>query len=578
MKRYTVYYVPFDTSIPMDVRDASEVSFEDLNREEIYQESVATNPDGITTVVSCFAFYDASSEVKNARASFFKYEVYGNAFLVWLECRVTSEGDLVDTADIFRSFVPKDFEELNSKILKRTRIGLFYLYKNNEDIYHLDQQKYENPFPDEYDANWKGLSPKSLVKMFTDSIQGRFATITYSNRFPHAIYDEKKRLVHCVKLVVSFEIDDGNVETFEFYSPKQYTKKIHSEQNAALEYLKSLHANQIGIVDEIIETSPEEAFPPMDPMLKDFDYKKYKVFEKDYDVQDILGDGKIKKITLKKGTGKYVPFSCKCRLHYVMAVAEDKEDTLQPKQKEAEINIWEPEFHCFQYMLRSMKKGEVAIFYVHYDFVFGNVISDTIGSRPFVFGVHIPDHIDTIIFENHRIGYKDNFEEKMDIAQKYKEQGNDYYNRELFKLAFDSYFMAHLSLRVKTKYDRNNRKIEVVYPDRYGQLKSLIQLNIAAACLQMDSWIESNDPSDFGLYHCALSHLNEVIDFNPVCVKAYLRRARVYAILGDIDKAKSDADKAKGLDPNVALNSVRKEIQNMEIKSKQRQIKIAKKL
>lgn len=589
IRRYTGYFVPCDLSQELSLVDTQEIVFDNLDREFIIEESCSENENGDTTAVICFAFYNKSSEHRNARASFYKFDIRGDAYFVWLECIIDPDGNLIDDVNIFRSFIPNDYKDIASRVL-RDKIGLYYRFQKGDDIYTFSDEEYKNPFPSEYEEKeWKGLSPKHLLNLFlSSSVEG--IKTEYVSKYSHTIYSDNKKVVFDMMLRLTMpSSEEGKIDVYEFSHPGgPYIKKMVSEQNAALEFLKSLHANQIGNIEdaeEVVKTYVP--FPPMDSLIVDFNFEKYQEIEsqRKQDVIDIFQNGKLKKIVLKKGTGRYVPFNSKCKVHFVMAEADnerdekDEADVLAPISKEELIDVKRHAIPAFKYMLSSMRKGEVSVYYANYELVYGDIATGTFKKQSFVFAVHVPDHNETILLPNsHQVEIAKSMQDKIDASIRHRKAGNVFFERKLYKLAFDEYYIGLIKMTVRDQFTKDRVKIPTVIPQEYIDAKCLLQMNIAAACLNMDAWIESKDTKDFGRYHFGLKNINEVLTQQPENIKALSRRARLLAHELDIDSSMADLTLIQEIRPNLDVSLILQDIKMAKEKLRMKMKTHAKKL
>jgi len=140
--------------------------------------------------------------------------------------------------------------------------------------------------------------------------------------------------------------------------------------------------------------------------------------------------------------------------------------------------------------------------------------------------------------------------QKIAMAKGNKKLGNEFYNRKLFKLAYDQYWYA---LRLVNYKEEKLNELEENIRKEIKQLQCNLYRNMAAFYIDhMASWEE------------AISYCNKALANNPSCVPSLARRARAYSEIEKFNEAKNDIALAKELDTNsserVAINKAIKRL------------------
>jgi len=150
-------------------------------------------------------------------------------------------------------------------------------------------------------------------------------------------------------------------------------------------------------------------------------------------------------------------------------------------------------------------------------------------------------------------------EERLKQAQKNKEDGNIFFGRKVYKLAYDHYCYAMKNIKYKESV---YEKLPANIKSEITQLKSNLLRNFAAYYVEEKNWTE------------ALNYCNMALSINKQCIPSLIRRSRIYAEIEKFDKSKQDfmvsleLDKDKKHIPALNLTKNRYKCKYAEYKSK----------
>lgn len=587
---YSALFIPWDLNREIEIVDVP-YNINDFDRELLSIERNDTNESGETEIVASLILFNSSDSEINKRASFLKFNhIKGDAYLVWVKYTENENGEIISSYEYYRAFIIKDYEEILRKMIL-DKIGYYYLHNRGDNIFTLDIDKRKNPFPDEYtQPEWKGLAPKGLLDVYLNSSDERKSVKKEYFKYDTS-KDEKGR--YLFKMGLRLIIPNENEPTvIEYISDKYYSTKAVSEHNAALKFLKILHLNNIEeelgiklVIDDENDDKIIIPYPYPNEIMNTYNNEHYLKIKSDPNIKriDILNNNKMIKYIIKEGDGKYVPFSSICKIyrrilkinyfddgHYesidksdeyfndLINPNNDKESFLKPLKyggnivdihKKSKEKLW-------HIILPSMKLGEISMVYLdNINNEKDDIIHEENELKPsycyYLLLIEIPNHIESIELPiGHNIKKAKDINEKMKVAKVYKELGNKYYERKLFKLAYDEYKKGAITMEFRNKYKYKDIKLS----DDFILLKHQIYMNIAASCLYMDKWIVMKD--SFGQYDEALNYLNIVLNEDENNIKALIRRSKVYASLLEIEKANEDIEKALNIDPNIDKNII----------------------
>nr|CAB3495833.1 unnamed protein product [Digitaria exilis] len=291
-------------------------------------------------------------------------------------------------------------------------------------------------------------------------------------------------------------------------------------------------------------------------------------------VRDMLGDGRLIKRRVVDGKGEF-PMDCPLhdsllRVHYRGILLDESKSVFYDTQVD---NDGEPLEFCsgeglvpegFEMCVRLMLPGEKSIVTCPPDFAYDKF------PRP----ANVPEGA-TVQWEIELLGFempKDwtglTFKEIMDEADKIKNTGNRLFKEGKYELA-------------KAKYDKVLREYNHVHPhdDEEGKIfadsRSSLHLNVAFCYQKIGEYRKSIETCNkVGFLGILVVLLEQVLDANPVHVKALYRRGMSYMLLGEFDDARNDfqkmitVDKSSEPDATASLLKLKQKEQEAEKKAR----------
>jgi len=145
-------------------------------------------------------------------------------------------------------------------------------------------------------------------------------------------------------------------------------------------------------------------------------------------------------------------------------------------------------------------------------------------------------------------------QQKIAMARFNKEQGNEFYKRKLFKLAYDQYW--HALRTIKYKEEKLN-ELEESLRKEIKQIQCNLYRNVAAYYIDhMSNWDE------------AISFCNKALAINPSCVPSLVRRSRAYSEIEKFNEAKNGILLAQNLDKDSTEHAaIQKAIKRLKEKN-----------
>ena len=227
-------------------------------------------------------------------------------------------------------------------------------------------------------------------------------------------------------------------------------------------------------------------------------------------------------------------------MHYVGTLENgQKIDSSRDRNQTYEFNLGKGEvIKGWDVGVATMKKGELAKFTFDPEYAYG-----VNGSPPI-----IPPY-STLIFEIELLNFKDKpktkedytAEERIEIAKKYKAEGNDYWKHKN-------------PTEAQKKWELALDYIDDQYDNDMMMFKVGLRLNL--------SLLHKNA----GQYYEAIAHADKALDIDILSVKALYRRAQAYIGLGNYTNAKEDLVEALEKEPDN--QDIKNELKALEAKIK----------
>jgi len=195
--------------------------------------------------------------------------------------------------------------------------------------------------------------------------------------------------------------------------------------------------------------------------------------------------------------------------------------------------------------VESMKKGEIALVTIRAEYGYGKE------GNP---AKHIPPNatllyeVELVEFQKAREAYEMEFDEKLEVAKRKKEEGNELYKKGKFQKANKKYKKAVRFFENDANLKEDQKKIA-------ESLKIPCYLNIAACKLKI------------GDYQDVIKNCDDVLKVQPDNVKALFRKGQALNTLDVWDEAKQLLSRALELDPQNT--DVKKELAILKQKRQQ---------
>ncbi|XP_027929377.1 peptidyl-prolyl cis-trans isomerase FKBP62-like [Vigna unguiculata] len=178
----------------------------------------------------------------------------------------------------------------------------------------------------------------------------------------------------------------------------------------------------------------------------------------------------------------------------------------------------------------TMKNGEVALLTIAPEYAFGSSESQQeLAVVPPNSTVYF--EVELVSFEKEKESWDLNTEEKLEAANKKKEEGNVLFKAGKYARASKRYEKAVKYIEYDSAFGEEEKKLAKT-------LKVACNLNNAACKLKLKDYKEAEKLS------------TKVLDLESTNVKALYRRAQAYMQLSDLDLAELDIKKALEIDPN----------------------------
>jgi len=250
-------------------------------------------------------------------------------------------------------------------------------------------------------------------------------------------------------------------------------------------------------------------------------------FSSEQDLSKAKDEGIMKKV-VHEGTGYETPnYDAKCKVR--IKCTGPKGVLYEEGQREIVIgNEIIPK--GLQKALTSMKKGEIASVKVAPKYGFGEGGNSQLGIPP---STSLLYELEMIEFEKGKESWQLNsFQDKLDLALKWKSQGNSFFESQNHVLAVQKYKKAlDLFSHDSTLKDDEKEKAK-------KEIKLPVNLNLAAC------YVKKKDNKK------AIEHANKALEIDSNHVKGLWRRGVALTNNGDWHNAKKDFTKALELDPD----------------------------
>eukprot|EP00252_Welwitschia_mirabilis_P001541 TRINITY_DN1140_c0_g1_i1.p1 TRINITY_DN1140_c0_g1~~TRINITY_DN1140_c0_g1_i1.p1 ORF type:complete len:372 (+),score=104.82 TRINITY_DN1140_c0_g1_i1:254-1369(+) len=255
---------------------------------------------------------------------------------------------------------------------------------------------------------------------------------------------------------------------------------------------------------------------------------------------------RVSKQVIKKGRGNKPSQHSTCFLHY-RAWAETTmhkfEDTWQEQHPlELVLGREKKTMQGLAIGVAGMKAGERALLHVGWELGYGEE-----GNFSFP---NVPPRAN-LIYEVELIGFEEakegksrrdmTVEERIEAADRKRQEGNEFYKEEKLEEAMQQYEMALAYLGDDFMFQLFGK-----YRDMAIAVKNPCHLNLAACLLRLNHYEE------------AVGHCNMVLTEDEKNIKALFRRGKARACLGQTDDAKEDFQKVQSISPDD--KAVRREL------------------
>ncbi|ESW32922.1 hypothetical protein PHAVU_001G029000 [Phaseolus vulgaris] len=276
-------------------------------------------------------------------------------------------------------------------------------------------------------------------------------------------------------------------------------------------------------------------------------------------VINVTGDSKVLKKILKEGEGAFTANEgAKVTVSFT-AMLEDgtvfeKRRTEQPLEF---ITDEEQVIAGLDRAVATMKKGERAIISIHPEYAFGNVeVRQDLAIVPP--GSNVVYDVEMMNFIKEKAPWELNNKEKIEVAERKKEEGN-----VLFK--GDNY------LRAEKKYEQ---AVDFLSDDGsfgFGEQKQADALRVSCWLNGAACSLKLND------FRGAIKLCSQVLDVEFCNVKALYRRAQAYIETGDFLLADVDIKKALVVDPqNWEVKVIQKKLKQLQADKDKKDAKLFK--
>ncbi|KAF0990474.1 hypothetical protein HZS_5971 [Henneguya salminicola] len=245
-------------------------------------------------------------------------------------------------------------------------------------------------------------------------------------------------------------------------------------------------------------------------------------------IEDITGDGGVKKSTTKFGIGPIVSGNALCRIHYSAYLSGEVEpfDSTRMRNSHARIRIGSHGngLRGLQIAISTMRKNEEAKFFIHPDYAYGEL-----GVPP-----RIPGNA-TVIFEVEMVSFVNEAEDfddgDVDDAERRSwrkifnkldplhHEANDLYHHGDYRRAIKVYGKSIRIARDAALYSQEDE-------DQMNDFSAKMFLNVALCSLKL------------GNYKNTISMCKRVLSLKPDELKAFFRLAQAHRLNANYVKAK----------------------------------------
>lgn len=231
-------------------------------------------------------------------------------------------------------------------------------------------------------------------------------------------------------------------------------------------------------------------------------------------------DGGIMKKTLEEGDGWETPNElCKVKINYTL---RDSKGNLIEEKTDFEFVCGEEQVPLgLDQGVQSMKKKEKSILKVKPPYCSTQYDSES----------HVEYTVELLELEKEKSSWDMSFEEKLEIATRRKEEGNELFKQKKYERALKRYKKA-------LDYFQNDSSLKDEEKKKASALKLPCYLNTAVCLMKTKSWKE------------VIENCNKALEIDPANVKALYRKGSALIDLDDWEQAKLCLEKALQHDPS----------------------------
>ncbi|XP_071944014.1 inactive peptidyl-prolyl cis-trans isomerase FKBP6-like [Antedon mediterranea] len=251
-------------------------------------------------------------------------------------------------------------------------------------------------------------------------------------------------------------------------------------------------------------------------------------------MEDISGDGGVRKKIIKHGLGEVVSTDNSVKVHYngFLEYSDEPYDSSRLRNRPQHFRLGSGEvIPGMDVAVSTMRKGELSQFLVSFEYAFGEK-----GVPP-----RIPQEA-TILFEIELIHFSEDciddrldkdatFKEVLTVVNSLRQNGNDLFKAKIFPKAFSRYQKAHRLLE----------DVHLQNDDEEKEMKAMM----LKVCLNM-----SLCSFKMGKAPRTVTFANKAIAIDDKNAKAHFRKGQALITLGDFKRARVSLKSAQRLAPN----------------------------
>ena len=278
----------------------------------------------------------------------------------------------------------------------------------------------------------------------------------------------------------------------------------------------------------------------------------------------ITGDEGVYKMVIKKGTGDVVALGAICRIHYngYLEYGDEPFDSTRLRNRLQQIQVGRSSLTGFDVAIATMRKGEISQF----------IFSPKYAYREMGCPPRIPPNT-SVLFEIELVSFVDqtasdefsefpkeemnqaSFENIHEVAQSFRETGNDLFRQNEFYSAIKKYEKGIQLLETC-------RVQNVVEEKKMNNALLLLYMNASLCALKLGQGAR------------AKRYGRKALDIDPKNIKAVFRIAQGFKKEGDFAKAREWYLRAQRQEPNnadikVALQKLEQDVQRWKLSEKQ---------